>query len=89
MRLSDPVDQGLRKGAVAIVDGLHVSANAGVAAGATDNADGRCSLIEFTPGDLNAAAVEGESPLALKAVPDTCTYAGAAVVADVFMMFIQ
>jgi len=79
----------LRKGAIVIVDGLHVSGNARVLARATDNTDGRCPLIEFTPGDLNAAVVESQCPLTLEAVSNTGTYAGATVVADVVVMFIQ
>jgi molecular chaperone DnaK (HSP70) len=39
--------------------------------------------------DLDTAVVEGQCPLALKAVPDPCAYAAATVVTDIIVMFIQ
>jgi len=89
MCLSSRIVQGLRKGAIVIVDGLHVPGNARVVARTTDNADGRRPSIEFTPGDLDAAVVETQCPLALKAVSNTCAYAATTVVADVFVLSIQ
>ena len=83
------VMQGLRKGAIVIIDRLHFSRYPCVRAGTTDYGDIRRPLIELPPGDLDAAIFEGQRPLALQAVSNSCTRAHATVVADLVVVLVE